>query len=101
GAVIRHLTTAVDGNHFDVAGIEHVFGLAILALGKNRRVTEQPQRVRCAAATLLRIFAHGLPDGAIGLWRPALFVYMGGRRCRGRRGGHYSDMTTASWSVRS
>ena len=67
GAVVGHLATAVDAEHRDVAGSQHVLGLAGLAQREHRIVFDQPQLVGRVGAAGVGEALHGPPHRLIGL----------------------------------
>ena len=52
GAVVGDLAAAIGAHHRDVAGRQHVLGLAGLAEGEDRIVLDQPQLVVAVVAAL-------------------------------------------------
>src|SRR5690606_30019716 len=65
--VVGHLAAAVDVQYWNVAGAEHVFGLAGLAEGEDRIVFDQPQFVERIPVARVGEALHRAPDGLVGL----------------------------------
>src|SRR5690606_41919959 len=65
GAVVSDLAAAVAVDRRDRARVEHVFGLAGLAEGKDGGMLERPEFVRGVTGTLVGKRLHRLPAGRI------------------------------------
>jgi hypothetical protein len=61
GAVIGHLPATVHLYHRDIARKQQVFGLSGLALGKHRRMLQQPDFVVAVRIACIGELLHGLP----------------------------------------
>ncbi len=99
GAVVGHLAAAVDVQHRDVAGHQHVFGLAGLAEGEHRVVLDQPQFVGGGLVARVGEGLHRAPHRLVGLAAQVADLRNRQRRGDGLAGGDgYSVHFTSGWS---
>jgi acyl-CoA synthetase (AMP-forming)/AMP-acid ligase II len=70
GAVVGDLSTAVAGDDRDIAGCQHMARLGMHAQGVDRRMLDEPQRIRRMGVALVGVLAHRLPHRRIGRQSP-------------------------------
>src|SRR3546814_10149512 len=105
GAVVGHLATTVDVQHRDVAGHQHVLGLAGLAEGEHRVVLDHPDLVGRRFVAHVGETLHSAPDRFVGL--AAEVADDGGTRCSRCHSVHFTSgcarraSCAASYWVRS
>ena len=97
GPVIGHLTAAIAGHYRDLAGGQHMLGLAAQALGEHRRMGAGNESFRTGIPRLAHVGLHA---------RERVLIFDASKRLAGRTGNPrrhacYSAMMTRSWPDRS